>query len=172
MLHSPQPRDLLALVSLLFLDFADRCLPALNLRVPLRPRPPICLCKLAELPIRPHQAHQHIRNHRVELDETAPRNQFPNPPPELDNVELPAQLLKADHIFYPNFRHCFDRREKRPEMRFRCRQASLARIVKQPLILEKELKWRDLEHLTFQDQLICGHLKRSRFLGLRGLAHS
>jgi hypothetical protein len=98
-----QSRNLLALVLLLFRDFVDRSPQTLKLRVSLRPRPPIRLCELAELPILLRQLPLQVPYHRLEPDNLDVRvlpNEFPDLLSELDELELRAQRLEVNCVFH------------------------------------------------------------------------
>jgi hypothetical protein len=83
-----QPRDLLALVSLLFRDFVDCSPRTLELRVLFGP---IRLGKQAELPVLPRQPPPQVRNRRLnryDVDVRMLRKEFGNLSPEFDEVEF------------------------------------------------------------------------------------
>jgi hypothetical protein len=102
-----QPQDLLALVELLFHNFVDRFPQALELHVLLRLRPPIRLCKLAELPVPPGQPTLQVQDRRIKPDDfdvRVLRKEFPNQSTELDELEFAAQRLEINTVFHRDFR--------------------------------------------------------------------
>jgi hypothetical protein len=93
-----QPRDLLALVKLLFRDFVDRPPQALELRILLRLRLPIGLSKAVELLVLSRQPPLQSCNRRLKPDNfnvRVLRNEFTNPSPELGELEFAAQRSRS-----------------------------------------------------------------------------
>jgi hypothetical protein len=161
-----QPRDLLALVFLLFRHFADRSPRPLKLRVLLGPRPTIRLSKQAEPLILPRQLPPQVRNHRLkpgDLDVRVLRNEFGNLPPELDELEFPAQRLEIDCVSHPDFRRrpstaAKNSRKCAPGARERTSRglSSSLRSLGKQLARRYEGSPRDPERLALEDELRRG----------------
>jgi hypothetical protein len=91
------------------------------------------------------------------------RNEFPNPPAELDELEFATQRLEIECVFHPDFcHHPLDRLQKKPKMRFRSRRANFVGLLEQVWILSnfsgcREGLPRNLERSALEDQLDDGH---------------
>jgi hypothetical protein len=69
-----------------------------------------------------------VHNRRLKPDDfdvRVLRNELINLLPELDELEFPAERLKVDCVFHPDFRrHPLDRRQKQPEIPSKARDGT------------------------------------------------